>query len=584
MVALARPRLSLTLASGLLIVVVSLAYRATFLHQGFNGGDETWLEALALRTLHGQVPYRDFVYAVPPLTLYKETAVAGILGGAYTVLASRWVYAAEVSVGSVLAFIILRRFVSDRTALLASIPTVFFTTILYYYSNFNYDGQMLALVAIAVAVHRGDRRSWMVASGALLGMAFLAKPTYLAIFAVLAGTGLLRRFFEGPRRWLELVAGFAVTVGSVFGVLWVAGLWTAFRFQAFGLLVNIRRLPIKFYLYEDWPKYMTDPGQYAGTVLLAAVVFLMLGRTFMRTPAAIVMGVVLASMIPAALVTSRFGTPTFAHLELLSSALGLLGVINAAAALVTIAARLPRIESSGWAQVVREQLIPPVLPVLAFSMEYLHTISVTSMRFAYVGTFLAIPVALVFLAQLASLRPVAAASRIAAPIVGAWIAVAGVVVLLGSPYLDGPRSEMTASFAESELAGIRTVPAEAAHVDGLAGIIEQHTKPGDLVLVFPDGQAYYVITGRQNPTKIDWYDLLATTPAMGQEAAADLARRQPKLVILQRYKETDIRRLRPLDFTKKRAWEPVYRYVIAHYTKVGSTPDADVYVLSSLAP
>jgi hypothetical protein len=158
------------------------------------------------------------------------------------------------------------------------------------------------------------------------------------------------------------------------------------------------------------------------------------------------------------------------------------------------------------------------------------------------------------------------------------------VVLLGSPYLDGPRSEMTASFAESELAGIRTVPAEAAHVDGLAGIIAQHTMPGDLVLVFPDGQAYYVVTGRVNPTKIDWYDLLATTPAMGNEAAADLARRQPKLVILQRYMETDLKRLRPLDFTRRRAWAPVYKYVIAHYTKVDSTPDADVYVLRSLAP
>ena len=580
MVALARPRLSLTLASGLVILVIGLAYRATFLNQGFNGGDETWLESLALRTLHGQVPYRDFVYAVPPLTLFKETAVAGILGGAYGVLASRWVFAVEVSVGSVLAFIVLRRFVSDRTALLVTIPTVFFTTILYYYSNFNYDGQVLALAAIAIAMHRGDRRLWMSAAGAILGLAFLAKPTYLAIFAVLVVTGLLRRFFAGPQRWLELVAGFAVMVGSVFGAIWVAGLWPEFRFQSFGLLVNVRRLPWRFYLYEDWPKYMTDPGQYAGTALLAAVILLMLGRTFLRTPAAVVMGVVLAAMIPAALVTSRMGIPTFAQLELLASALGLLGVTNAVGAVVTLGARLPRLERAPWAEVVREHFLPPVLPVLAFAMEYLHTISVTSMRFAYVGTFLGIPVALVFLAQLASLKPVAFASRFAAPVVGAWIAVAGVVVLWGSPYLDGPRFEMTASFTDPRLAGIRTVPSEAAHVDGLAKIIEDRTKPGDLVLVFPDGQAYYLITGRENPTKIDWYDLLATTPAMGEQAAADMARNQPKLVILQRYLETDIHHLRPLDFTKKAAWRPIYNYVLAHYTKVDSTPDADVYVPS----
>jgi hypothetical protein len=51
-------------------------------------------------------------------------------------------------------------------------------------------------------------------------------------------------------------------------------------------------------------------------------------------------------------------------------------------------------------------------------------------------------------------------------------------------------------------------------------------------------------------------------------------------VILQHYLETDIQHLRPLDFTKKRAWKPVYDYVKAHYTKVDSTPDADVYVLN----
>lgn len=554
------------------------------MNQGFNGSDETWLQALALRTLHGQVPYRDFIYAVPPLTLYKEAAIAGVLGDAYTVLASRWAFAIEVSLGSLLAFIVLRRYVSDLMAMLATIPTVFFTVVLYYYSNFNYDGQVLALGAIAIAVHRGDRRSWMFASGALLGLAFLAKPTYVAILAVVVVTGMLRRFFDGPQRWLEVVAGFAVIVAIVFGILWIAGLWSDFRFQSFGLLVNVRPLPKRWYIYEDWPKYMTDPGQYAGSLLLMAVALLALGRTILRTPAAVAAGIALATMIPAALVTSRLGTPTFAQIELLASGLGLLGVINAMGAALTLAARMPRIERFGWAEVVRQHFLPPTLPVLAFSLEYLHTISVTSMRFAYVGTFLAIPVALVFLAQLASLKPVAAASRLAAPIVGVWIAVAGTVVLLGSPYLDGPRAQMTASFAEPRLAGIRTVPANASHVDRLAAIIESRTGPGDAILVLPDGQAYYVVTGRTNPTKIDWYDLLATTPAMGKEAALDMARMPPRLVILQRYRESDITHLHPLNFASRPAWNPVYQYVIAHYTKVDSTDDADVYVLNGAQP
>lgn len=578
MVALALRRPAAPFAFGLAILIIGLAYRATFLNQGFNGSDETWLESLALRTLHGQVPYRDFYYAVPPLTLYKETAVAGLLGDAYGVLASRWVFAFEVSIGSVLAFIKLRRYVTDRTAMLATIPTVCFTTILYYYSNFNFDAQVLTLGAVAIAVHRGERRVWMVVSGSLLGLAFLAKPTYLAIVVVIVATGVLRRFFAGPQRWLEVAAGFALVAGSVFGILLATGLWPAFRYQSFGLLLQVRQVSLRFYLYEDWPTYLTYPGQYAGWVLLAAIVVLALGRTFLRTPAALILAAALAAMIPAALVSSRMGIPTYAQLEVLSAGLAILLAINGAAALLLVAARLPRIERYGWAAVVRERLMSPFLPVLAFCMEYLHTVSVTSMRFAYVGTFLAIPVALAFLTQLAAFSAKPAASRLAAPILGIWIAVAGAVVTYGSPYLDGPRSEMSAEFAAPRLAGLRTVPAEAGHVDRLAAIIQTRTKPGDAVLVFPDGQAYYLITGRPNPTKIDWYDVLATTPGMAEEAARDLDRNPPQLVVLQHYNEGDIQRLTPLEFESEAAWKPVYDYVLAHYTKVDSTPDADVYV------
>ena len=167
--------------------------------------------------------------------------------------------------------------------------------------------------------------------------------------------------------------------------------------------------------------------------------------------------------------------------------------------------------------------------------------------------------------------------------VGVWIAVAGVVITAGSPYLDGPRSEMSATITQPRLAGIHTVPAEARHVEGIVAIIDSRTQPGDRVLVFPDGQAYYLASGRVNPTKIDWYDLLATTPAMGAEAASDLARDPPKLVILQHYAEADIQHSERLDFESEGAWKPVYDYVVAHYTKIESTADVDVYVLTALS-
>ena len=89
-----------------------------------------------MRILHGQVAYRDFYYASPPLTLFKEAGVAALLGPSYGFLASRWAFAIEVSIGSVLAFFIVRRFTSPTLAFLVTLPTIFFTTVLYAYSNF----------------------------------------------------------------------------------------------------------------------------------------------------------------------------------------------------------------------------------------------------------------------------------------------------------------------------------------------------------------------------------------------------------------------------------------------------------------
>jgi hypothetical protein len=109
------------------IVVVGLAYRATFITQGFNATDEGWLQSVGRRITLGQVPYRDFRFAFPPVSIYKEAALQAIFGDAYTLLFARWVFVAEATLGSVIAYLILTRFVRPRIAFLATLPTVFFS-------------------------------------------------------------------------------------------------------------------------------------------------------------------------------------------------------------------------------------------------------------------------------------------------------------------------------------------------------------------------------------------------------------------------------------------------------------------------
>jgi hypothetical protein len=564
-----------------LLFSAGLAYRATFLNQGFNASDEGFVPALALRVVRGQVIYRDFYYALPPLTVYKEAAVMAILGPAYSVLASRWVFAAEVSLGSVIAFLIIRRFTSPWPAFLVTLPTVFFTTVLYTYSNFNFDAQLLFLVALLILVWEGDRERRLIVllAGVFCGLAFLAKPTYLAMPVGICILGALRPYLSGPRRWPFLLAGFAAVVGIVFLVIWAAGLWSQFRHQAFGLLLQARPLPFGFYLYQDWPHWLFQPGR-AIIAPLAVVVLLAAARLrpWLAVGAVGVLAGVLAAFAIPALPSSVLGIPTNGQMSLLVGALAVTLSINLVASAVTVAARLPRLSATSWAARVREEMFPPSIAIIAAVLEYLQAIDLTSMRFAYVGTFIGIPVALTFLYMGWRVWGGAATVRVAIPaVVGVFIALAGAVVTHGSPYLDGPRDLMTADFSAPRLAGIKTLPGNAAHVNGLVAEIEKDTAPGDRVLVFPDGQSYYVLTGRTNPTREDWYDPLGVTPAISREAVADLQRDPPTWIMVQDYKESDLLHARPLDFENEKVWKPIYDYITAAYNLV-TTIDGDVRV------
>ena len=579
-----------------LLFAAGLVYRATFISQGFNASDEAFLPSLAMRVMRGQVIYRDFVYASPPLTVLKEAGVAAALGSNYDYLSSRWVFAVEVSVGSVLAFLIISRFMPPLVAFLATLPTVFFTTVVYAYSNFNFDAQVLFLIGFLLIAWEGERerRRVLLLAGVLCGMAFLAKPTYLAMGVGICGLGILRPWMGGPRRWPYFALGFAGVTGLVFAAIAAVGLWADFRHQAFGLLLAASPRSPRFYLIQDWPVYLAPPGTSALPVI-AAVILLPLARlrTWIALPALVVFAALLAALVVPALPSSTVGSPTNPQRYLLVGGLALILAINLVASVVTLAARLPGNESRPWAARVREQLFPPFIPIVAVVLEYLHGIDLSTMRFAYIGTFLGIPVALTFLYVGWRLWGGPELVRVAVPAVaGLFIVVAGAVVTHGTPYLDGPRDQLGATFTASKLAGISTTPANAQHVNGLVAAIEAATQPGEATFVFPDGQAYYVITGRRNPTRLDWYNLLATTPAMSAEALQTLKLDPPKFVFLQEYRESDIRHRcalilgvgpRHLDcprlFDREPVWRPIYRFIVANYDLVDVIEGVRVYRL-----
>ena len=567
---------------GAALFVAGLAYRATFLQSGFSPTDEGWLQSLGYRVTTGQVPYRDFYYHFTPFSVYKEAAMVALFGDAYTVMTSRWVFAIEASLGSVLAYLIVRRFTSDLIAFLVTFPTIFFSVQLYYFSNYTYDGAILLLGALLLLVESdGRRRLLALLAGALAALAFGAKPNFVAFVPVVLAAAWLGPVvtsggtpttapLAGVRRLSPLfLIGFATV--SVLGLAYYAivGAERQFLYQALVLAQAARPTSLRFMFFQDLPRYaLYRPVAGAVASATALLALALLARWRLLAWAALVAVIVLAVWIDRWQVDS---------LLFLLRALVLLLVLNAAVLILSAAVHGPWASGRSWAIRWRNALPPPELPLFALTVQYLTQFTFTGMRFSYIGAYLSIPVALLFIIQTGKaaqrsastllLRPAAAAAGL-----GAWLVVGSVLVTAVTVYRDGPRKELVAAFATPKLAGVRTLPANAAQIDDLARAVATYTGPTDTVLVMPDYPALYYLTDREPATRQTWYFEWMLTPAIVDQAVTDLQRRPAAAVFLQR----SVLEADP-GAPALRVW-PLYQYVKSAYKKAATVGDIDVYV------
>lgn len=578
-----------SIAYGIALFGIGVLYRATFISQGFNGTDEGWLQSLGARIVAGQLPYRDFNYGLPPVSIYQEAVLIRLLGDAYGILASRWVFTLEVSLASVLAFAIVVRYVRPTLAFLAVLPTCFFTVILFYYSNYSYDGEVLALLSLALLVHaRPGRRMLAALGGVAGGLAFMSKPTFLGLLpiiliALLANKLAARRGGgqqpEVSTGWATAGlygVGFTISCLAVLGYFGLQGAAGDLIYKALILPRQSFQIPLGFVIWQDLPQVMFFLPNIAGYLAVLLVLLLLVRVDGIPDVLRVVVAAALVLVLVArALPSSTVGLPTPRQETLLLAMLGLLLIFNATALLVAVLARGE----------LKAALFPPELPALALGLQYVAQFNAAGVRYSYYGAFLSIPVAILFLHGLAVARPTWGRGRFGvgaaawAPIViGATIALTGMVDTHGLVFRDGPRSELSAGFTTPRLQGITTLPANRSRVDGLVAAVESRTAPGDPILVLPDFPVLYFLTGRSNPTRIGWYETPQVTVSEAEQAVADMKRDPPKLVILQTYDEGDFLRTGPkLDYAGLPQLLPVYSYVIANYRLVDTVDDLAIY-------
>jgi hypothetical protein len=578
------------------ILLVGLAYRATFITQGFAATDEGWLQSLGYRIAHGQLPYRDFDYALPPLSIYKEAALIKIFGDAYGVLASRWAFVVLATIGSLLTFLIIRRYVGDRVAFLTALPTVFFSVILYYFSNYNYDSLVLLLAAIAFLVYAQPGRRWFpLLAGVAAGLSLLAKPTYGAflVAVVVAGLvaprlpGLKSETVRGLRQWPLVLLGAAIPVLVVVVAVALAGASRQFFYQAFLLYRAAHPGSLLGLIVQGIPGYVTRPAGLIGAVL---AVLLVLSP---RQPALrwVRIGAVIVGLAAVLLLT--VAVPDRAQPAFLVAGFECLWLINLVALVSGLRGGLPS----------------PELPLFALALQYLSQITYNGVVLYYVGAYLTVPVALMFLLKTPSpTLPTRGREELQAPtltlprewgreelstpsltlptrgrelvalLVGLWLVVGSVIVTRMNVYEDAPRAQLTSAFTSAKLQGISSLPTTTQRIDAAVSAVNRLSRPGEPVFAFPDLAILYFLTNRTNPTRVDWYNTGSITPDEVTQAVADLTLNPPRVVLLQSYRESDFQRSEQLDYVSEPKWLPIIAYLMSHYRQVGQAGDITVMV------
>lgn len=577
----------------ILIALVGLGYRATFITQGFDATDEGWLQSVGRRITLGQVPYRDFGFFLPPVSIYKEAALQAVFGDAYTLLFSRWVFVAEATLGSVIAYLILRRFVSDRLAFLVTLPTLSFSVLAYYFSNYTYDGEVLVMVSVLFLTMAAPNRRWpAVVAGIAAGLAGLAKPSYFAFVVLVPVIGLVgdrlirnrdevhRALVGVYRSWPLFLAGAVLTFGAVLALFALAGAAGPFLEAQFpASAVQAVPRPFGFAIWQDLPTAFTSRElKLFGLVCVLLIVAALPGLRSLRW--------IPVLCVPLGLIAYSYRYFRLG-VDFMPMVLGLLLVMNVLAVLISLAARAPGLRSAKHSAALRSLLPPPELLVIALALQYLAQFTFSGIIYSYLGAYLSVPVALLLLRALWRVSPASAGeariltwASIAPALFAGWIVVASIDYVQNHVYFDAPRSQLTAAFNTPKLAGIWSAPANVRRVDGMVSMVDRYSKPGDPILVMPDFACLYFVTDRENPSGQDWMSYVNLS---NSEAAAvhGLESRPPKVVFLQSVSEFDWARSGRADYVVDYSNPPlvtIYDYIRQNYVQVATVDDIAVLV------
>jgi hypothetical protein len=491
----------------LTLFIFIIIYNYFFLGQGFAPGlDEGYLQSLGQRIVNGEIPYGDFYLLRTPLSIYIQAGLIWILGHGYTLFAARFWLAIETMLIVIFLSMLYRRLVRPLELLLLLLITYIIATLLLNFPWYSYDALFFAVLALLFF----DRRRYFL-SGAAIFMAGMAKQNYMIMLPLIILLSIVIHFiakeikiitYDAARR---IIIGFFAPFLLYMLYLSITGTIAAFFRNVFILPGQCSSIGIFFALFQDNPKAFLWSLPF---ILSIALIFW--GRR--RTLPLIAVALGIFALLGKILIKDVYSFVYF------------IVYLNYIAGLLLVKEYVDGMDDAGKETAAR--IIP--LFALALIVQYLSGYNYSGLIFAYMGALVALPFTYVILRD-CNQMPLRKAATV---LLFLAILILGQYHKYRYVYNDGPRSKLNVEFVSPQLRYIKSTPEKVKSLESVIAAIKAYSSEQDYIFIFPSFSSLYYLTGRRNPTPIEWYCDAEYNEKMLMESLKAVEAKRPRLVIV----------------------------------------------------
>lgn len=524
----------------------------------------------AERVMHGELPYRDFIYNYTPGVLWINAALMKLFG-ACVMTVNVGVLAFKLST-LIALFYTARRLTSASAALIPVALALGWIGYKVVFRAYPTQYSMLFVLLGLIFMLNYDRSSrvrWLLLCGGVIGLVFLFKQNVGVL--VLAGAtaaiilrestaneeiNLSSRLLSGGRKSLACWGGFAAIAAPALAYLAYKGVLSAM----------IRHFASLAGQYGDKKSIALPPARLVAPVFVGLIVVIAVGALVQRFIPKLFEAFIVLVLIAGAAVILIPGR-----------ALAVKTSVTAAVAYMPLTLFVIAGLFGAWQfrKLSRAEWWSSAGPIAIVSLFALGAYLEMYPRADYAHLVRALPPVFLLLFLLIA-RAVSALTkhfqgRLSNPSRAAILCGAVPLVFLFSAGIKDawlPRFDSGFHFIEQtplkleRARGILVSRKQAAFIEDLAAAIEAHSSPDDPIFSFaPRGTAFYFLSARRNPTRFVWWRSVGIKGRDRESMINTLAAEVPKLVIISKTFQN----------------ERLLGEINSHYALVGEVADLRIY-------